>query len=417
MKQIAPNYTFNPVAATVTLVGLSIGLDQLLGIFDQTTGVSLYNPDAPTLAPTILGSVITLNAQAPLTNAQSTDALLVIYDDQLSASHDGMDANGVSQLTGGIGIRGWLSGCFSFLNQIYTKLTGSIAVTGTFWQNTQPVSIASFALPTNASQETGGNLATIAGAISAAAMQTNFKQINSVTILAGSGATGTGSQRVTIAQDAGTIAGSIPGSAGAPATNVVTVQGPTAGGTAVPISAVSLPIPSGAATSANQNVTTAGVSAANAQAIQGVTGGIAVPVSQSTAANLNATVVGTGAFSVQLTGASNNVNVSTSAPFPVAPYEGGVTQTRVTLAANTSGILIAANATRKGLRWMNTGVNPMTVVPGLSAATVNNGMNYNGNSGSGFQGGSEAFEGSAIPTSAFQAISTLGTTVTVWEIN
>ena len=115
MKQIAPNYTFNPIAATVTLIGLSIGLDQLLGIFDQTTGVSLYNPDAPTLAPTILGSVITLNAQAPLTNAQSTDALLIIYDDQLSASHDGMDANGVSQLTGGIGIRGWLSGCFSFL--------------------------------------------------------------------------------------------------------------------------------------------------------------------------------------------------------------------------------------------------------------------------------------------------------------
>lgn len=37
----------------------------------------------------------------------------------------------------------------------------SVAVTGTFWQTTQPVSLASAPLPTNAAQETGGNLAAI----------------------------------------------------------------------------------------------------------------------------------------------------------------------------------------------------------------------------------------------------------------
>ena len=86
MKQIAAAYIFNPVAATVTLTGLSIGLNQLLGIFDNSTGVALYTPDAPGLVPTISGPTITLNASAPLIGAQSTDALLIIYDDQISAS-------------------------------------------------------------------------------------------------------------------------------------------------------------------------------------------------------------------------------------------------------------------------------------------------------------------------------------------
>jgi hypothetical protein len=50
----------------------------------------------------------------------------------------------------------------------------SLAVTGTFWQTTQPVSLASAPLPTNAAQETGGNLATLAGAVSASKVQANI---------------------------------------------------------------------------------------------------------------------------------------------------------------------------------------------------------------------------------------------------
>ena len=49
--------------------------------------------------------------------------------------------------------------------------------------------------------------------------------------------------------------GSVPtGSAGAPSASVVTVQGPTSGGTAVPISAASLPLPSGAMPSSGGSV-------------------------------------------------------------------------------------------------------------------------------------------------------------------
>lgn len=58
--------------------------------------------------------------------------------------------------------------------------------------------------------------------------------INGIPALAGAGATGTGSLRVTTAQDATTISGSAPGTSGTPSANVVTVQGPTSGGTPIP---------------------------------------------------------------------------------------------------------------------------------------------------------------------------------------
>lgn len=83
--------------------------------------------------------------------------------------------------------------------------------------------------------EGGGNLAIIAGSVSGAVQQHNLKQVNGVTTLAGAGATGTGSQRETIAQDISTIGGSAPGTAGAPSTNVVSIQGVTSG-TVVPVS-------------------------------------------------------------------------------------------------------------------------------------------------------------------------------------
>jgi hypothetical protein len=51
----------------------------------------------------------------------------------------------------GTGVRGWL-------RSIYDKLASSIAVTGTFWQATQPVSVASLPLPAGAS--TAANQAT-----------------------------------------------------------------------------------------------------------------------------------------------------------------------------------------------------------------------------------------------------------------
>lgn len=91
------------------------------------------------------------------------------------------------------------------------------------------------------------------------------------------------------------------------------------------------------------------------------------------------------------------------------------TQTTVTLSAAASGLLLAANTSRLALRWMVTGTNPMTVVPGAGPAVAGVGMNYSGASGVGQQGGADSFAANEISTQAFQAISTAGTTVTVWE--
>lgn len=80
------------------------------------------------------------------------------------AAQDGTDGTGITPPTGGSGIRGWLSGIFQKLsNALAVTQSGawsvgrtwtlssssdSVAVTGTFYQATQPVSLASLpALP------------------------------------------------------------------------------------------------------------------------------------------------------------------------------------------------------------------------------------------------------------------------------
>jgi hypothetical protein len=130
------------------------------------------------------------------------------------ASAQGTSATGVTQLSGGAGILGWLSG-------IYSKLSGTIAVSGTFYQATQPVSAASLPLPTGAAQETG-NLATIATA-------------------QGTGATG-----VTMPTGGAGILGWLSSIYNKLNTSVA-VTGTFYQATQ-PVSAASLPLPSGAAT-------------------------------------------------------------------------------------------------------------------------------------------------------------------------
>lgn len=78
-------------------------------------------------------------------------------------------------------------------------------------------------------QNTMANSLPVAIASNQSAIPANTAQVNGVTTLTGAGATGTGSQRETVAQDTSTIAGSAPGTAGTPSTNAVTVQGISGG--------------------------------------------------------------------------------------------------------------------------------------------------------------------------------------------
>ena len=92
------------------------------------------------------------NPNGQTTKANSTPVVIASdYTPPLAAlaAQDGVDITAPTAMpAGGSGIRGWLS-------SIYTKLSGSLAVTGTFFQATQPVSIAT--APATAKNIQGAN--------------------------------------------------------------------------------------------------------------------------------------------------------------------------------------------------------------------------------------------------------------------
>ena len=77
----------------------------------------------------------------------------------IGVAQDGTDSPAISPPAGGVGIRGWLSGLYGIGTSILTALGGilkvnvqnaSLAVTGTFFPATQPVSVIALPLPTGA---------------------------------------------------------------------------------------------------------------------------------------------------------------------------------------------------------------------------------------------------------------------------
>lgn len=83
-----------------------------------------------------------------------------------------------------------------------TTITGSVAVTGTFWQATQPVSLAS---PVGAGTEAAAIRVTLptdgTGKIATVSTVTSLTQMNGQAIAMGTGTRSAGTQRVTIATD------------------------------------------------------------------------------------------------------------------------------------------------------------------------------------------------------------------------
>lgn len=75
------------------------------------------------------GAEVGVGNAFPVADAAAETALAAIVGTQ------GAGATGVTQPAGGSGVLGWLSG-------IYSRLSGTLAVSGTFWQATQPVSVA-----------------------------------------------------------------------------------------------------------------------------------------------------------------------------------------------------------------------------------------------------------------------------------
>ena len=173
------------------------------------------------------------------------------------ANNQGTAATGVTMPTGGVAALGWLS-------SIYNKLNTSIAVTGTFWQATQPVSVASLPLPTGAALETGGNLATTA--TNTGTISTTVSSINTATgTTADAAYAGSGSASV-IAGIKGVYA-AVKGSLNIRALTSADTVTIVPSGTQT-VTATSLPLPTGAALESGNLSTTA----TNTTAISTATG-------------------------------------------------------------------------------------------------------------------------------------------------
>ncbi len=203
----------------------------------------------------------------------------------IGAAQDGTDATGVAIPAGGVGIRGWLSGIYARLGTpLAVVVQGTVPVSGTFSQSTQPVSAAALPLPagaaTSANQPAlnvdGGALAhvvnfptTQAVSLASAPLPTGAAQDGSdaTGVTAPSGAIGI---RGWVSASYGVLGNILTALAGTLKVNIqnssIAVTGTffqttqpvsgtitaNAGAGTMAISAAALPLPTGAATSAGQ---------------------------------------------------------------------------------------------------------------------------------------------------------------------
>lgn len=172
------------------------------------------------------GNPITSTAGALDVNVKSGTTLPVSATSlplPAGAAQDGTDGTGIAQPTGGVGIRGWLSGIYKALTgTLTTAITGTVAVTGAFFQATQPISAANLPLPAGAAQDgtDGTGIAQPTGGIGIRGWLSGiYKAVT------------------------GTITTAISGTVAVTGTFFQATQ---------PVSATALPLPTGAATSANQ---------------------------------------------------------------------------------------------------------------------------------------------------------------------
>ena len=82
MKLLVDNYTFDPIAKTVTFNDYTtLNHASLLLITNVTVGAMIYNFAKSTQVVTITGNVVTLNASVDTTGMSATDDLQIFYED------------------------------------------------------------------------------------------------------------------------------------------------------------------------------------------------------------------------------------------------------------------------------------------------------------------------------------------------
>jgi len=87
MKIKLDNYTFNPVAKTVTFTDYTtLELSNVILITNVTDGTIIFNFASPSLVGTVAGNVLTLNYNT--STMSSTDKLAIYLDDSYTPSSD-----------------------------------------------------------------------------------------------------------------------------------------------------------------------------------------------------------------------------------------------------------------------------------------------------------------------------------------
>jgi hypothetical protein len=196
MKQIWPNYSYSPATNVLTLTGLNIDRDQLLLVTAADRGRIMYNfADSSVTASAFTSGANTALALVATTAGLTTTAALVIYyDDQVSGISGtvtignlpdptapknwetigdqigaGLNAAGLSvdvasipAISGTVTIGSALptgtnrigvvtvgGGTVTIgagtaqIGSVTASISGTVPVSGTFWQTTQPVSLTS----------------------------------------------------------------------------------------------------------------------------------------------------------------------------------------------------------------------------------------------------------------------------------
>jgi hypothetical protein len=211
------------------------------------------------------------------------------------------------------------SGLIGWLRKIVDTLTGGIAVTGTFWQATQPVSAASLPLPSGAS--TSAKQPALGTAGSASADVLSVQGIASMTAL------------------------KVDGSA-----------------VTQPVSASSLPLPSGAATDSNLT-TIAGAAGTSPPSLAASASGLIGWLRK-----IVDTLAGTLTISGTVT-ANAGTNLNTSALALDATLTGGTQQTKITDGTNVATVKAASTAAAATDKAVVVAVSPNNTIP-VSAASL-----------------------------------------------
>jgi hypothetical protein len=207
MKQIWPNYSYSPATNVLTLTGLNIDRDQLLLVTAADRGRIMYNfaDSSVTASAFTSGANTSLTLVATTAGLTTTASLVIYYDDQVASnsvtgtvelgptSLNALESITVTMgqvtVTGGltdtqlrasaVTIGGTvtvgnsltisslpsLSAGTAQIGSVTASISGTVPVSGTFFQGTQPVSLTTLPALVAGTAQIGSVTASISGTV------------------------------------------------------------------------------------------------------------------------------------------------------------------------------------------------------------------------------------------------------------